>query len=367
MKLIIKALLLIFFLPWLTGCWDRRELKEIRIEQAEGFDLQENGKIRFTITIPSIKSATRSKSTIVVPSIGAEGRTINEAYLDIKKSVSQELDFGKARVILINKRFAKKGLYPALESYYRESHSPINVKMAIVDDSAGKLLEMKAEDRLMISDYLYDLLQSGEENGLIPKASPYLITALLMGRGIDVTLPIVNPAGANRAKLTGVALFHMKQMTGELDSDHAMLLVMLSKFNSMQFTVTEHVAALKTDISLFFNRENRKVTVTTGQDSIKAVVNVHVTGNLVEIPFLTKVDEETLQKISSELERKLNERAKEVIKELQQANCDALGIGVHVKAHHNRFWKSVKWEKVYPEITIEPRIKVDIVKKGVLE
>ena len=144
---------------------------------------------------------------------------------------SQNLDFGKTRLILINKRLARKSLYPTLESYYREAHSPINVKMAIVDDSASKLLQLKAEDRLMASNYLYEMLQSGEDNGLIPKASPYLIYSMLTNHGTDATIPIVNPIGADRAKIAGLALFHNKQMTGELDSKASMHFIMLSKSN----------------------------------------------------------------------------------------------------------------------------------------
>ncbi|MNG40861.1 hypothetical protein D3C84_1296750 [compost metagenome] len=63
----------------------------------------------------------------------------------------------------------------------------------------------------------------------------------------------------------------------------------------------------------------------------------------------------------------MNEKAKKVVQQLQQARCDALGIGLHIKAHHNRYWKSVKWAEVYPEMDIEPRIKVSIDKSGIME
>ncbi|SFS46190.1 Ger(x)C family spore germination protein [Paenibacillus sp. BC26] len=362
-----RTCLLLLLLPLLTGCWDSRELKEIRIEQAEAFDLLDNGNIRFTITIPTIKSAVQSKSSIVSPSFTGDGRTVNEAYLEMKKAVSQELDFGKARVILINKRFAKKGFYPALESYYREARSPINVKMAVVNDSAGLVLKMKVADRLMISDYLYDLLQSSEENGLIPKVSPYLISSLFTNSGTDAVLPIINPLGKDRVKLEGLALMHGKRMTGELDDKTSANFVMLSKFNPKYFTVTEYINTLKANVSLFMSRDKRDITVATDKGTVKAVISADFTCNLVEIPKMVHPDEEMLKKVASELEKLLNDKAKEVITQLQQANCDALGIGLHIKAHHNRYWKSITWEDVYPEIDIEPRIKVSIDKSGIME
>ncbi|KRE56795.1 Ger(x)C family spore germination protein [Paenibacillus sp. Soil750] len=368
MKPHIGSLLLVLLLLGLTGCWDQRELKEIRIEDAEAFDLLENGKILFTISLPTIKLKKQTQSEVVVPTIGAEGRTINEAYVEIKKTASQNLDFGKTRLILINKRLARKSLYPALESYYREAHSPINVKMAIVDDSASKLLQLKAEDRLMVSEYLYELLQSGEDNGLIPKASPYLIYSMLTNHGTDASIPIVNPMGADRAKITGLALFHNKQMTGELDSKASVLFIMLSKSKPDYFTITEKDISSNMYVSLFMNRDgDRKIAVTNDNGSVRAVISADFTCDLVEVPDTIHVDDEMLKKLSSQLEQKMNERAKEVIKELQQANCDALGIGLEVKAHHYRYWKTIQWDEVYPEMSIEPKITINIVKRGLLE
>ncbi|WP_165822317.1 Ger(x)C family spore germination protein [Paenibacillus montanisoli] len=368
MKPQVKCLLLILLLPWLTGCWDQRELKDLRIELAEGFDLLDNGRIRFTITIPTIKSASQGKTSITVNDIAADGRTVNEAYLEMKKAVSQELDFGKARIILINKRFARNGFYPAIESYYREAHSPINAKMAIVDDSAETVLKIKPADSLMVNDYLYDLLQSGEENGLIPKASPYSVSSLFLNTGTDVTIPIIHLKGVERVKLAGLALMHDKRMTGELDDKASMSFVMLSRFNPEYFTVTEHIAdPINVNVSLFMTRDKRDITVTTGKGNVKAVINADFTCDLVEISKMVHTDEELLKKVGSQLEQMLNEKAKEVIKHLQQANCDALGIGLHIKAHHNRYWKSIKWDEVYPEMEIEPRIKVSIDTHGIME
>ncbi|CAH1226701.1 hypothetical protein PAECIP111891_05977 [Paenibacillus allorhizoplanae] len=368
MKPHIGSLLLVLLLPGLTGCWDQRELKEIRIEDAEAFDLLENGKILFSISVPTIKLKKQAQSEVAVPILGAEGRTINEAYAEIKKTASQNLDFGKTRLILINKRLAQKSLYPALESYYREAHSPINVKMAIVDDSASKLLHLKAKDRLMVSEYVYELLQSGEDNGLIPKASPFLIYSMFTNHGTDATIPIVNPIGVDRAKISGLALFHNKQMTGELDSNASMSLIMLSKSKPDYFTITEKDNSSNMIVSLFMNRDgNRKIAVSNDKDSLRAVISADFTCDLVEVPDNIHFDDEMLKKLGSQLEQKLSERAKEVIKELQHANCDALGIGLEVKAHHYHYWKAIQWDKVYPGMSIEPKITINIVKRGLLE
>ena len=63
MKPHIGGLLLVLLLPGLTGCWDQRELKEIRIEDAEAYDLLENGKILYSISVPSIKSKQQSSKS----------------------------------------------------------------------------------------------------------------------------------------------------------------------------------------------------------------------------------------------------------------------------------------------------------------
>lgn len=58
--------------------------------------------------------------------------------------------------------------------------------------------------------------------------------------------------------------------------------------------------------------------------------------------------------------------AKKTLAKMQEANNDSLGLGERVKAYHHSTWKKTDWKEVYPEIPIEARFNVEIVRHGII-
>ncbi len=349
----------------LNGCWDQRQLKNVRMVQTVGVDLLGEHKVRLSVSIPTIKTAIENQGNVVTPKVNGIGHSVQEASLQLQKMVSQHMDLRETRVLLVNKAFAEKSLYETLDYFYREAQFPISILIAITDGQAQDVIELDVEDRSLISQYLYDLLESNKEEGIIPEESPFLISSIMMTPGFDNVLPVIAALQQKeRAKINGLALFHGKQMTGKLDMNHARTFVMLTRHMSYG-TMTEQIGPEQSYLTFTYKRAKQKVKLTI-KEQITADIFITLNCFLVDNPTGTTLDKAMIADFSRSLEKVLTARAEETIRQLQQANCDGLGIGLQMKALHQKTWKTLDWNKEYPQINIKPHIQVNIKNHGLL-
>lgn len=362
-----RIIVLFLLASLMSGCWDQRQLKNIRMVQTVGVDLLGEHKVRLSVSIPTVKSAIESQGSVVTPKVSGEGHSVQEASLQLQKMISQHMDLRETRVLLVNEAFAKKSLYETLDFFYREAQFPISIFVAVTDGPAKDVVELDVEDRSLISEYLYDLLESTEEEGLIPKESPFLITSIMMTPGFDNVLPIIESISQKeRAKVSGLALFHGKQMTGRLDSGHARTFVMLARHMSYG-TMTERIGPEQSYLTFIYKRAKHNVKLAMDdQDRIRADIFITLNCFLADNPTGTPLNKSMIEDISRRLEKVLSTRAEEMIRQLQQANCDGLGIGLRMKALHQKEWKTIDWNKEYAKITIKPHIRVKMKNHGLM-
>ncbi|BFT69354.1 Ger(x)C family spore germination protein [Paenibacillus sp. P36] len=365
MKKRLSCVFLLFSVIVLSGCWDQRELKNIRMVHMAGIDLLENGLVKLTVSIPTVKSSLESSAKVVTPKVSAEGHTVLEASNFLQQVVSQHMDLREIRILLVNEKYAKKDLYEGLDFFYREAHFPISVYIAVTDSSAHNIVQLAVEDRSLISEYLYDLLKSGEEDGMIPRESPYLISSTLNKPGKDIVLPyVISSTIKGRARIDGIALFHNKKMTGKLKDEVARTFVMLSPQKSHGM-LTEQIGPKDSYVTFSFESKHENMKIDT-QNGITVNLYATLLCQLVDNPTGEKLNESRTVEMGRQLERLLTERAKEMVKQLQTANCDGYGIGYRIKATNPHLWETLAWETTYPKIKIEPHITVNVRNRGLL-
>jgi len=72
-------------------------------------------------------------------------------------------------------------------------------------------------------------------------------------------------------------------------------------------------------------------------------------------------------KLMNLISKQLTNQTETVIRKLQKANCDALGIGNIVKARYPAFWRNHKWKEIYPNMDISTNVKAVIIGHGIME
>ena len=70
-----KVLVVVISLLLLTGCWDERQFKNVKLVLTIGFDKGEDGGITETVSIPTIKRSAEGGSEENVQIITTEAST----------------------------------------------------------------------------------------------------------------------------------------------------------------------------------------------------------------------------------------------------------------------------------------------------
>ncbi|MCE7793578.1 Ger(x)C family spore germination protein [Salipaludibacillus sp. CUR1] len=353
-----------------TGCWDSRQLRDITVVKSAGIDADEEDQlieVTFASPIPE-KYRTTERAQIV----SALGHTPRHARDNLEAEVSEALDLGKLRVLMIGKELASEDLYPPLDIVYRDPRSALAAQIVIAEDQAKDIIDLQLEDRPRTSELIAELIKAAEEKTMLPITNIQLICPPLFDRGQDAMVPYMTLEEGN-PHLKGVALFNDRQMTGSLSvKETTMLLLMMDKLQQTA-SLTEKVHSgreneLENYVTIEVEEVHRNLDVTinkaTGQIEVPLKIDLFV--NVIEYPLDDLDNEEKLNELSSLLSRNFTEKFQKVTEKLQDSNSDILGIGRRIHAYHYPYWKEIDWKEVYSEVDFQVDVTVDIVRHGIL-
>lgn len=366
-------LVISFFL--LAGCWDQRLVKDINLIYSQALDQTENGLIETTIVTigGSQNESGASIGTSQTPAvISAIGNTPRDSRIHLDRKVSGELYASKNRVTLLSRTLAEQNIYSMLDVHYRSPISTTNARIAVVDGPAKNALHVKTAETPLISDYLGDLLLGLEETGVVPKTSLEYSLSHLFDNGADFALPLLNVIDHENVVFSGLALFNDKQMTGELDANQTLRLLLLDgKFNkhprlNVRVNNDEKIHANNFVTVDVVGRDHNMDIIKTGDREFKADLNVSVTLNVVEYPKDSLYVEEHVLELNKHIETQLKSESEKVIQTLQEANCDYFGIGKHVRAFHYTDWQEMNWKQAYPDMPISVKLDTEIIYHGIV-
>jgi spore germination protein KC len=376
MKKWLMLIVLLLIMSSLSGCWDRRYLKDHSLILAIGYDLNEDGTIRKTVSFPLETAANMPQlggsSGGEYDTITVEGNTIGETDIDFDRHLSQKFDRSKARVLLLGKKLAENGIFSTLDAIYRDPKGALGASVVIVEETAEEGLYTQNNQKVLPSEFYYDILKTGEESGIIIRENIQSISPKMLSGRKDMVLPLIKiQEGKNNINLDGLALFSGEKMTGELKGEHSIMLLILAKkiVKRIQFNlqVTEDEEEFNKNFVTFkIRKEKRKLKVDVNGDDVKADIHVDLRLEVIEYPHNKLYKEENIKKLEKQIEKQMIVIAEETIEKIQEANNDYLGIAERVKAFHYDTWKKIDWREVYPNIPIDVTFNIEISQHGII-
>ncbi|MGE7092587.1 Ger(x)C family spore germination C-terminal domain-containing protein [Lysinibacillus sp. NPDC048646] len=69
--------------------------------------------------------------------------------------------------------------------------------------------------------------------------------------------------------------------------------------------------------------------------------------------------------VQAMIQKKVQADFEEVLKILQEQKSDTLGVGRHIRSYHPKMFKE-DWHEQFASLTLEPKVKVKIIRTGVL-
>ncbi|MFC5447436.1 Ger(x)C family spore germination protein [Paenibacillus aestuarii] len=369
MKMVKTSMTALVSMSLLAGCWDQHNLKDVKLAMATGFDLAPEGKIIQTITIPIFSPSAGGMEVKGNQVVITEGDTPRDARNIINHKVAETMDASKLLVLLFGEEYAKQDIYTGLDIFYRDPKSSLLANAAVVHGKASEVLSLKPEDKKTMSEYLNELITSEQDTTILPKQSRPLISDIL-DPGTDFVLPLIEPE-ETEAKIIGLAMFNEHKYTGQFIPvlDSTLYLLMADQLAKRAWIKLKIHEGSDVDIRnfLMINVLNSKRDLSISGNKIHAMsvdLSMHLKIEIMEYHENDLVSEK-IKALTQTIAERLTEQANAIIKMMQQANSDALGIGSYIRAYHHAAWDKTSWEKVYPDLNFKAHVTVEITKHGV--
>ncbi|PVE62923.1 Ger(x)C family spore germination protein [Priestia megaterium] len=363
----IKIFSICLVLSFLTGCWDQKLLKDTMFLSTVAYEKKKD-KVISTI---AIRSYTSKEGTLVNKTYHVEGDSPRDDRTKINQQVSGIVMSAKKRIVLFEDQLAKEGVLELSDVLYRTSESPLTAKYVIVEGKPSTIVELQQVGEELIGEYLDGVVHTAEVNSLVPVETLQSLCTVLFDEGKGLALPYMKLNTENKTvDVIGTALFNEDKFSGiTLNPEESKVLLLLGdqkdKYMIMSHKITIHdqkyvvsydVSGAKAKMDVESDAmHGAKVTIPL---QVKVSIN-EFTKNEMSSPALTK-------KVQEEIEKILQKKAEKVVGKLQKANCDFLEIGREVAAYHPSIWKRLKWRQDYKNISVNPKVQVEIIHRGII-
>lgn len=397
-KIAISLIMVIIILAGATGCWNRREIQDLAVATAVGFDRSMiNGSPRVILTVlltrPSPAGGGGSRGgggggPTASPTgtvITIEGETINDAIRNWFLRSSRIIFFGHTLVIVIGEDMARQGIDQVVEFLNRQLDVRPRTWVVVSKGTARDALQALPEfepvtsqeiARILELDHdwvsksaavnlfqvMYDMLTPGREAAVswlklfVPreKMSP----ARMGGAG---------STGASQGQpksfyIDGSAVFRGDRMVGRLDKAESQGLLF----------VTSKAVGGSIPVSLKPPQKDTSFVLRTSKAKVKPVIKGNRVTFEIDIRGIGDLNEQrageigTLEQDFKKVERLVNKEVeKRVLKAVAKAKelrSDVFGFGDLIHRSRPGEWKRIKsnWEKIFPTVQVRVKVKMTL-------
>lgn len=371
MKKLLKTITLILTCClMLSGCWDQKVFEQVGFVLSVGLEQTKDKNLLLTFAYPIIGTAEKNSVDV----ISTETSIIRGGRTNLRQVSPKLLEGGKTQQVLISDSLAKNGIHDLLEIFQRDVTLPAIAFVVIVEGSPQELLKKATEFKTKprVSIYLYQLLENNVKISNIPNTKVFDFDINFFAPGLDPIVPIIKLEN-EQIKITGCALFSGDKMTGKLENKHTNLLLGLMdqlKYSDFLFTDPEFADKdgdkLGVAVSLYKNK--RKINIDFDEEGKPIVeINLKYRCNIAEFEWDDTMDPKVQEDLEKKFGEDLTRMSNEVIKELQEANCDPIGIGDMIRAKYYDYWKSIDWSEMYKEADITAKVEVEVGNVGIIK
>jgi spore germination protein KC len=360
----------------LTGCWDQKLLRDVRLVYGFSFDAGKDGLLKIGAAIRENPPSTQGPVTPENDVKTVEGKNVLDGRAQLDHQVAGNYKATKAQVFLIGDELAKKDIYSLFSQYFRMADSPLNAKVAIVKGEAHDIIKMRRIGTMLVSEYLFKLIKTAEKNVMVPHTNMMVIFKYTIDPSISLFLPhVAYNKKKNEVKLDGLALMDGRKFSGTvLDIDESNMCMLMynkkGKINSLTIKVSDedNRLPLRNYLTVNVDRLHRKISIqpAEGEYPIQVKLDLELDVKVWEYPKDRLDNPEVKKKLDEQLNEELTKRAEKVIKKLQKSRCDIFGIARELIAYHPELWNKVKdeWETVFSNMTFKPQVHARIAYKG---
>lgn len=375
----VKKLTMILLLSiLLISCVEPEQIEQIGIINARGLDSLKDDLLETTVVIYQFSSESDSISK----TRSGKGSTVRGAMEETEHTTSFRLTPGKIKVEMFGRELAEKGIFPYLDTLGRDAQMSDMMYLTISDTTAKEVLSI--EENLMsknVGQFIYELIKNETIHHNIPRKTLHDFFRIYYEVGQDNVLPIFE-IYEEVPRQKSIAVLQDDKLVGELDSEEAIFI------NLMNRTIKRQIIEVNLPLGPFKEYIEKKEkhnhndvfhtayriekgsskTKVVDEDDLLFQTDTKIKMRLLEQSAgLLLKDEQVIQLLEKEVEKKLTSHFKELLDQLQELNADPFGYGRYYRIIQKDGKLTVaEWREKFPEIKVDFNVDIEIIRHGIL-
>lgn len=360
--------MIIVFMSFLTGC-GFKDIDNRVFVTGIGIDPSKNdeGKYRVTLklAIPaSIKEKSNASSSYQF--LVHKGDNIGEIIQILETYTDKVLEFGHAKVILINELLLEENLKDFMDYLFRRGDIQSIAYIGAARGSAEDVLRTLPKGEAVVASPLIKFFgETGNDSTYVVTVYLYEIRRDFHSKGIDAILPIVEVNKSGKHLMVNKLL-----IVGDKGEPLELTSKFTQAFNALKNSVPGYSFKLDSDgYKLLLNMTTTKMKYNiikeNGQPkSIK--VDVQMSGVISQSNKTLLVDK--LDEYNKLAAKEIKQELEKMFTNIQEKNLDPFGFGLRYRTMQlHQKGTLEKWEKAYPKLPIDVTVDVDLKSTGTID
>lgn len=347
----------------LCGCSDNSGLRNISVIEGMGVDY-ENGSVSVTVQSLNLAkegSGVEALSGNITMNTTADSASISEAIEKISQQTSKTLFFGQNKIIVFGKEFAANYLTESLDYILRSADSRSDVLICISDSTALEILECEENDALVPAEAIYDLLETGEEQGFGAYVTVNDLLNMYADKTSDIYLPVLK-LNDDSIQVNGIAVYSNEKLKTVLNSSETFgFLVLSDKLETGQLVFRSDKFG-DIDAQIISSATKTKVSVVNARPVLS--VNIKSSLMLQEIEngitsSLSKADIRSIEALANERIAELCSAAFNKCTE-NESDCLRIGEALAMYCPEEYAYMSKDWHSYLKNCVIQISVDVSV-------
>lgn len=356
------ALLFCFTAAFCNGCWDRKDFNQLAIAQAIAVDYTE-GEYQVTVQLlmPNAIEDTVSSDSIWI--IDGKGASVGDALEALALRAPREIYLDHLDIVLLGEGLLKENMSEGLEYLIKQSVLRRRTSLLAAKGLAGDVLQAKAELADVDIYYLTNLIrdQKRRVKGGEAIINDYYLT---MDNGLaeGMAIPCVEVENKKSIRLQGAALIFDKKLLCWVDQQWLT--------NYHWITGGKEIITLPdegpngSDVTVELHKHKCKWELVS-EEPLQVRANLEAQLYVVEND--TQAEQRSLeeiesfhQKIQAVVEKQVIRQMEDYIAQMQQTGCDALRLGLWLRAFHPECIEEEIWPQIFSDMQIDMQLETKI-------
>ncbi|WP_251551845.1 Ger(x)C family spore germination protein [Neobacillus muris] len=381
---------IVIMIPFLTACWNQKELTDLAFVMAMGVDKGKEKKFEVSFQIVNPGNVAPGQigggQGLPIAVYKSTGDTLTEAARAATKKVSRRLYYAHTNLVIISDDVAKKDLLLLLDAMDRDPEFRTTTELIIAkgktraEDLVSALTildklpvnkitkEIQSTEKMLgenmsinIDDFITNLISKGRE--------PILNGYKVVGKIDKVNQAVNLKKTTTDAYLAadGLAVFKDGKLRGWINNNNARgVLWILNKVEGTGINLTWK--DMKNAISIALIRSKTKVSAQFKGG--KPMINVKIENEGWVSEVNTAIDltnPKEIEKIESILMEETKKQILTSVKKAQKLKVDIFGFGEKIHLENPKRWKMLQknWDEEFSKLQVNVEVESYIRREGI--